>query len=57
MFRMPTRVNYLMDPDYVSKCQDAFRQPPDKPALELFIPEEFRSPKLLRGVQDAMWRL
>ena len=32
-----------MDPEYVRQCQTAFGAAPEKPYLELFIPERFRT--------------
>ena len=54
---MPTRRHYLTDPDYVESCRKTFGTPPDKPALELFIPEEFRTRELLDAVNGPIWRL
>jgi len=54
---MPTRTNYLMDPEYVQRCQSAFAVLPDKPFFELFIPEQFQTTELLHAIQSPIWRL
>ena len=54
---MPTRTQYLMDPEYVRQCQTAFGAAPEKPYLELFIPERFRTRELLDAVYGPIWRL
>lgn len=54
---MPTRPHYLMDPEYMAKSQAAFKQAPEKPLLELFIPEEFRTTELMHAIQSPIWRL
>jgi len=54
---MPTRTNYLMDPEYAEKCRKVFGRTPDKPSLELFIPDEFRTPELVEAICGPIWRL
>ena len=54
---MPTRTNYLIDPQYEEKCRNVFGSAPDKPLFELFIPEEFRTSKLLEAVRSPIWQL
>jgi hypothetical protein len=46
-----------MDPEYVLKCQTAFGAAPEKPYLELFIPERFRTAELLYAVYGPIWQL
>jgi len=54
---VPTRSTYLMDPRYVERCQRVFGVAPDKPRLELYIPEQFGTTDLLNGVYGPIWRL
>ena len=54
---MPTRTQYLMDPEYVRRYQTAFGAAPEKPYLEFFIPERFRTAELLYAVYGPIWRL
>jgi hypothetical protein len=46
-----------MDPVYVAKCEHIFRQRPERPYLELFIPEEYRKTELVHAVYTPIWRL
>jgi hypothetical protein len=54
---MPTRTQYLMDPEYVRRYQAAFGAAPEKPYLEFFIPERFRTAELLYAIYGPIWRL
>lgn len=54
---MPTRDHYLMDPGYVAKCRTTLGEAPEKPFVELFIPEEFRSRELIHAVKGPLWEL
>jgi hypothetical protein len=46
-----------MDPEYVRRYQAAFGAAPEKPYLEFFIPERFRTAELLYAIYGPIWRL
>jgi hypothetical protein len=46
-----------MDPEYVRQSQTVFGAAPEKPYLELFILERFRTAELLYAVYGPIWRL
>ncbi len=54
---MPTRTNFLIDPEYRTRYEASLGVAPDTPVFELYIPEAYRSSELFLAIQRPIWEL